>query len=109
MDIKDIQKEAWQTADDNGFHSDPLKVGKITHMSEVMSDAMMIALIHSEASEALEALRRDDRKGFAEELADIVIRVCDLAEIRRIDLTDEIAVKMEKNREREYKHGGKLF
>ena len=101
MDIKDIQKEAWQTADDNGFHSDPL--------SEVMSDAMMIALIHSEASEALEALRRDDRKGFAEELADIVIRVCDLAEIRRIDLTDEIAVKMEKNREREYKHGGKLF
>ncbi len=39
----------------------------------------VLALIHSEVSEALEAFRADDGDNFAEELADIVIRVLDLA------------------------------
>ena len=37
-----------------------------------------IALCHAELSEALEALRKGD-ENFGEELADVVIRVADLA------------------------------
>jgi len=39
----------------------------------------ILALIHSEVSEALEAFRHNDKTNFAEELADILIRVLDCA------------------------------
>lgn len=37
----------------------------------------VIALIHSEISEALEAFRKNDKENFVEELADVVIRCLD--------------------------------
>lgn len=64
-----------------------------------------IALIHSEVSEAMEAYRRknmDGDDGFAEELADAVIRILHLAGIYKIDLEKEILKKMEKNKNREW-------
>jgi NTP pyrophosphatase (non-canonical NTP hydrolase) len=67
----------------------------------------ILALIHSEVSEALEAFRKADRENFAEELADIVIRVLDCAAGLEINLGAEILEKLEKNRQRGYKHGGK--
>lgn len=66
-----------------------------------------LALVHSEVSEALEAYRNDDRNGFAEELADIVIRVLDIAAFLKINLDEEIAAKLEKNKSRGFRHGGK--
>lgn len=66
-----------------------------------------LALIHSEVSEALEAFRKDDRDGFAEELADVMIRVIGLAYGLEIDLGGQVVAKMAKNRERAFKHGGK--
>lgn len=69
---------------------------------------MIIALFHSEASEALEAIRHNDKENFKEELADIVIRVLDCAGGLNIDLDQEVRNKMDKNRKRAYKHGGKL-
>jgi NTP pyrophosphatase (non-canonical NTP hydrolase) len=65
-------------------------------------------LITGEVAEAHEALRINDRSNFAEELADIVIRVADLAGGLGIDLEREIIAKMEINKTREYKHN-KLF
>jgi len=66
-----------------------------------------IALIHSEASESLEGDRKhlmDDhlphRKMAEVELADIVIRVCDLAGAKGFDLGGAIAEKLEYNRTR---------
>lgn len=66
-----------------------------------------IALIHSEASEALEGQRRDqmddhlpDRKMLEVELADVVIRVCDLAGVLGLDLGGAIAEKLEYNQQR---------
>lgn len=53
----------------------------------------------------LEADRADDDENYAEELADIVIRVMDHAEAEDIDLLDEIQAKNAENRERDYKHG----
>lgn len=67
--------------------------------------ATRLMLIVSEVSEALEGIRKDDRENFKEELADIVIRVADLAGGLDIDLDEEIKKKMKKNRNRTYKHG----
>lgn len=67
----------------------------------------ILALIHSEASEALEAFRKDDRENFAEELADVLIRVLDCGGGLGIDLDATVAAKLKKNRSRGYKHGGK--
>ena len=67
----------------------------------------LLALITSETSEALEAFRHDHREHFAEECADIIIRVFDLAAGLEIDLDEVVAMKLEHNRKRGYKHGGK--
>lgn len=67
----------------------------------------VLALIHSEVSEALEAFRADDRANFEEELADVVIRVLDLAGGLQIDLDAAIAAKLAKNKTRGHRHGGK--
>ena len=71
-----------------------------------------IALIHSELSEALEAHRQGnyiENDGVGEELADVVIRVFDLADKldqkHGVDIVAEIDMKMRKNRNRKYKHG----
>jgi NTP pyrophosphatase (non-canonical NTP hydrolase) len=66
-----------------------------------------LALIHSEVSEALEAFRKTDKEGFAEELADVLIRVVGLAHGLEIDLGAEAIAKVETNRARAFKHGGK--
>jgi NTP pyrophosphatase (non-canonical NTP hydrolase) len=67
----------------------------------------VLALIHSEVSEALEDFRKNNREHFAEELADVAIRLFDLAGGLNIDLDEEINKKLEKNKMRGYKHGGK--
>jgi NTP pyrophosphatase (non-canonical NTP hydrolase) len=46
-------------------------------------------------------------EGFPSELADIMIRVMDLAEGMGVDLGKEILEKHEYNKTRPYKHGGK--
>jgi NTP pyrophosphatase (non-canonical NTP hydrolase) len=67
----------------------------------------VLCLIHSEVSEALEAYRKGDKENFAEELADIAIRLLDAAEGYGINLEAEILKKHEINKAREYRHGGK--
>lgn len=67
----------------------------------------VIALIHSEASEALEAFRHDDRDNFIEEMADIVIRVLDCVGAFTDDFDGAVLEKMENNKQRGYRHGGK--
>jgi NTP pyrophosphatase (non-canonical NTP hydrolase) len=77
----------------------------------------MLALIHSEVSEALEALRAgnppDDKipafSGAEAELADVVIRIMDMAEGFKWDVGGAIVAKLRMNRERERMHGGKKF
>ncbi|NMB47215.1 MAG: nucleotide pyrophosphohydrolase [Firmicutes bacterium] len=64
-----------------------------------------IALIHSEASEALEAYRESDLTGIGEELADIVIRTLDLAQGLGYDIEEEMIRKMAVNKHRPRMHG----
>jgi NTP pyrophosphatase (non-canonical NTP hydrolase) len=70
--------------------------------------ATKLALIHSEVSEALEALRSNDVNAIpnmTEELADAIIRICDLAGEMGLPLSYTILQKTKKNIERPYKHG----
>jgi len=67
----------------------------------------LLCLVHSEVSEALEAFRNHDDENFAEELADVCIRVMDMAEGLGIDLYTEILKKHTANKARPYRHGGK--
>lgn len=69
--------------------------------------ATVLCLIHSEVSEALEALRKRDRANLEEELADVVIRCLDFAGGAGINLDGVVAAKLERNRGRGYRHGGK--
>jgi NTP pyrophosphatase (non-canonical NTP hydrolase) len=69
----------------------------------------MLALIHSEVSEALEADRKGDVENFKEELADVCIRIFDLCGLKGIDLEKAITKKMDYNKSRTYKHGGKAY
>lgn len=77
----------------------------------------LLALIHSEVSEALEALRQgnpnDDKipefSGAEAELADVIIRIMDMAEARGWDVAGAIIAKMAMNKTRERMHGGKKF
>lgn len=97
MNIKQLCEQAYETAKSKGWHDEPRETGTL------------LALIHSEVSEALEADRKGDQDNFAEELADICIRVFDLCGSKGIDLEKAIHEKMERNKGRSYKHGGKAY
>ena len=80
---------------------------------EPREDGTLIALIMSEAAEALEALRKGNKpdehcpqfSGAEVELADVVIRIMDMAEARGWDVAGAIVAKHEFNKTRPYKHG----
>lgn len=81
------------------------------------NDGQAIALMHSELSEALEAMRKPgckdehlpDLDPVGLELADVLIRVFDFCGARGIDLATCLKEKMDYNDRRPMKHGGKLF
>lgn len=123
--INKLSKDIHQNAKNKGFYDGKKNIGE------------MLALIHSEVSEALEADRKDryadlteinnlKKEGytfedspisydahfkskvkdtFEDELADIMIRVMDLAGYKGIDLETHIKLKMWYNSNREQKHG----
>ena len=80
------------------------------------SNGEMIALIHAELSECLEYMRAGNPKsdhintsGCEEELADVIIRVMDLAKARKWDIPKALFKKIAYNKKRPYRHGGKKF
>ena len=122
--INKLSKEIYKRNVDKGFYEIEKSIGET------------IALIHSEVSEALECDREDKycrltsnvllelsneknngklkaifelmiKDTFEDELADIMIRVMDLAGYLKIDLEGHIKAKMQYNLLRPYKHGKK--
>ncbi|MBU3195680.1 nucleotide pyrophosphohydrolase [Clostridium algidicarnis] len=121
MNIKALVQKAYENASEKGFWEDWRDIkGSKKHKTvriatghaedNLINNALgnRLMLITGEVAEAHEALRRKDYDNFKEELADIVIRTCDLAGGLDIDLEAEILKKIEKNKDRPYKHG-KVF
>ena len=123
--INELSKEIYQNARNKGFFDSKKNIGE------------MLCLIHSEVSEALEADRKNMysdwsndvppiiqpeqlkdkeyitnfehliKNNFEDELADIMIRVMELAAFKGIDLEYHIKAKIRYNSLREHKHGKK--
>jgi NTP pyrophosphatase (non-canonical NTP hydrolase) len=93
--LKEWQKIITEYAIDKGFNWDKRDI-----------DTMLLR-IHSEISEASEAVRDEDWNKFAEELADVFIRLANCAEVMEIDLEKEIEKKHKTNLHRPTLHGRK--
>lgn len=109
MTIKELTKEIHENAKAHGWHDEPRTFGEL------------IALCHSELSEALEVYRSGHEpqetyypngakpEGIPAELADVVIRIMDMCGYYGIDLESAILEKHKYNKTRQYRHGGKVI
>ena len=102
--ITDLAMEAHETSRSKGWWERERPISE------------MLALAHSEISEALECWRNDDMdiryedgkpEGFPIEIADVVVRIFDLCAGLEVPLAEALEIKMAYNKTRPYKHGGK--
>lgn len=101
-----LSREIYETSDAHGFHGTP----------DVDNVPTKLMLIVSEIAEAMEAHRTNSTSdkippfsGLAEELADAVIRIMDLGFMLQLDIADATLRKVEYNKSRPYRHGGKAY
>lgn len=89
IDLKKIQKEVFQNKIDKGFNT--IDVDK------------EFCFAYGELSEAYDAYRKK-KSDLGEELADVTIYLLGLSEMLGLNLEEEIAKKIAKNKKREYEN-----
>lgn len=110
--LNDLARTCYEIAKSKGWHEDPVLPRLPT----------MLVNIHGEVSEAWEEVRKPSfvptqiyydvekptkPEGLPVELADVLIRVLDLAYAAGIDMDAAVAIKQRYNETRPYRHGGK--
>ena len=101
--VKALQQIAYSMSLDKGFAEE----------GKERNDAELIALMHSELSEALEALRDGNPESekipkftsVEEELADVFIRILDYSGEHNLRLGEAIIAKIHFNKNRGFRHG----
>jgi len=74
---------------------------------EAQQAGLVLLRIHSEVSEVFKEIRHGRNPD--EEIADVLITALVLAGHLRVDVDKAVADKMERNKSRGYRHGGKLI
>lgn len=130
--LNELRDSIHRNAVEHGFYDEELKPhSEAVHQAFV---AQRIALIHSELSETLEAIRKgkyasssamemsigvgaldfdrvfeqDIKDSVEDEIADALIRILDLCGAEGIDIDQFVRWKMRYNGNRKYKHGKKF-
>jgi len=106
LNLNEMAKEVHIVAKQKGFWDGEYSYDKIGNK---------LALVHSEVTEVLEAIRKDKGSGaIVEEMADVIIRLVDIYQAMADEgeilhsLDEVVYSKIEKNRQREHLHGNKF-
>ncbi len=124
--LNDLALEAFALAESKGWWDGakrdpvtgdaPCREGLSMNPVEVTAQ---LALVVTEVAEAIECVRDDDYtprenpdrpgkpEGLPSELADVIIRVAQLAHALGIDLDEAVSTKMDYNAVRKHRHGGR--
>lgn len=123
-DLCKLQSEVWKIAEEKGWHEKEVPFGEfISQCHAELSEAFEIYRVKGDTGinyiQPFEGLEHTSHgqvdlkivatvpKGIPIELADVVMRILDYCETRRISLFQAMQIKMMYNRVRTYRHGGK--